>query len=163
MRTTQTLFALGLATLSCMAVAQPAPVGTVQSVGGLVTVSDASTVNNAVPGMTFANGAQFVTSSNGTAVLRVGRDCEIRLKPNQSFTVDKDKTCDGLLALVQNLPGAAVVATSGPALPLLGVALAGAVLAGNSGRGTAAVVGGGGQTPDPGGGGGVPTPPISPQ
>jgi hypothetical protein len=152
MHASHSIFTLAIAVLSCVAVAQPVQIGSVKSVGGLVTVSDANTVNSVVPGMAVVDGARFVTSSSGTAVLKVGRDCEVPLKPNQSVIVERDKTCPELLALVQNLSsGAPVVATSNNALQVIGMAAVAALLLGNSGG--APAIGGdggiGGQTPEP--------------
>jgi hypothetical protein len=101
----------GLA-ISVCAIAQtqapaPAPVqlGTVDNVQGLVTMSDGTSIGNVVNGNAVLDGSRFVTSSSGSAVLKMSNGCDIRLKPSQSLTVQSGLNCDALVAAIQSLEG----------------------------------------------------------
>src|SRR3954468_7774690 len=96
----KTITALGALLLSAAALAQ-AVVGAVTGVQGLVTVSTASTVANAVPGSPVADGNRYVTGSNGTLTLKMNNGCEVTLKPNQSLVIAGNVTCEALLAMIQ--------------------------------------------------------------
>ncbi len=73
-----------------------ASLGTIANVQGLVTVSDGTTIGNAVPGSPITDGMQFVTSSTGSLTLQTANGCAVTLKPNQTVTVQKNMTCDDL-------------------------------------------------------------------
>ena len=158
----KSLSAVGIAALAGAVFAQIV-IGSVTDVKGLVTVSDATSVTTVVKNAPIVDGTRFVTSSSGSAMLRLnqqGRDCEIELKPNQSLVVDQDKTCPQLLALVLSTStDAAAVAIGGTGTRdalLAGLAITVALIAGKTT---------GGSTPAPGGGeGNLPElPPLSGQ
>lgn len=102
-------------------------IGTVDTVKGLVTVSDANSVNTAVPGMSITDGARLVASSSGTATITINRNCHLTLEPNQSVTVSQDKSCNQMVAAIQTLPaaGTGVAAAPGAAGGAAGTAAAG--------------------------------------
>lgn len=99
------------AVFASMAASAQAPVGVVLRVEGLVTVSDGVTVNSGVTGGAIPNGARFVTSSTGSVTLRMNNGCIVTLKPNQAVTVDRESTCEALVASIQPV-GGVVVATA---------------------------------------------------
>lgn len=148
--------------LSCaagMAAAQSQPVevlGKVTEARGVVTVSDGATVGIAERGTAFFDGTRFVSSPSGRAELTLDNGCKIRLEPNQSLVVRGKVTCEALMAMVQPVSGAPVLAGAGgltgaTALRVAGIAGAALLLANNGGSGTSSG----------GGGGGIPIPPIS--
>jgi len=83
--------------------AAPAQLGVVDDVQGLVTVSDGTSIGNAVNGNPVIDGNRFVTSSSGSALLRMEKGCDIRLKPSQSLIVKSGLNCEALLAAIQSL------------------------------------------------------------
>lgn len=98
-------FALLLtAFVSTAAMAQaPAPiVGVAESVQGLVTVSQGNTLGNLVKDSNVANGARVVTTSTGSAVLKLRNGCIINLAANQAVTIDSSLDCKALVAGVQS-------------------------------------------------------------
>ena len=106
------VFALAAIVFSAGAIAQ-SQIGTIASVQGLVTMSDATKVTTVLLGSAVLDGASVVTSSTGFTTISVNGGCDIRLTPNQSVTVTKDKTCAALLAAVTPLPAGTVVAGTG--------------------------------------------------
>jgi hypothetical protein len=81
----------------------PAQLGTVDEVKGLVTVSDGTSIGNVVNGNPVIDGSRFVTSSSGSALLRMSHGCDIRLKPSQSLTVKSALNCEALIAAIETL------------------------------------------------------------
>jgi hypothetical protein len=81
----------------------PAQLGTVDDVQGLVTVSDGTSIGNVVNGSPVIDGSRFVTSSSGSALLRMSKGCDIRLKPSQSLVVQDGLNCEALIAAIQTL------------------------------------------------------------
>ncbi|WP_048437952.1 hypothetical protein [Caenimonas sp. SL110] len=162
--TQKILCAIALAAFAGAAASQGV-VGRVTNVQGLVTVSDSTTVTSVIAGAPVNTGTRYVTSSTGTATIVVnagGRECTVTLQPNQSFTLEPNRTCAQLVALVQTLPaapGTAVAAVAVPPaapaaaaggagfLPVLALLGAGAVLANSSGS-SGPAGGGGGQLPN---------------
>jgi hypothetical protein len=96
----KTFLAIGSALFAAAAFAQ-APIGKVESVNGIVTVTDGARGGTAASGNAITSGMRFVTTSGGSAVLRLNNGCVVNLKPNQSVTVDQGMSCDQLLASVQ--------------------------------------------------------------
>ena len=109
----KTILAITSVFFAGAAIAQ-APVGTVASVQGLVTVTDGTTGGTAAAGTPIKNGMRFVTTSNGSAVLRLNNGCEVRLRPSQAVTVLQSMNCRELLAAVQSV-APTVVAGNGSA------------------------------------------------
>lgn len=131
--------------------AQVIAVGTTTDVRGLVTVSEGTTMHSSLTGNPVINGSRFVTSSTGYVTLKFENGCEVKLKPNQSLTVDRERNCAALWASIESVAGpVGAFALGAGALPLpagtngvligLGV-LAGAALLLDSGGGTAAAQG----------------------
>lgn len=106
--------------------------GEVAEVRGLVTMSLGSTVATVVPDTPIFDGARFVTSSSGGAMLKFKNGCTIELKQNEWIQIDSTKDCSSLLASVKSTVGPAAAGDSlfaRSALPLIGAAaLAGAVI-----------------------------------
>ena len=142
--------------LSANALAQtpaPAPgkvIGKVTRVEGLVTVSDTKGISRVALNDPVIDRTRYVTSSSGSVTLKMDQGCDIELKPNQALTVEDDRTCEALWALIGSFGAgraAALFLVGGSVILILGG-------------------GGGGGTPDtpvtpPGNGGQLPD--ISPQ
>jgi hypothetical protein len=89
--------------------ASPRPVppkavlGKAIEVKGLVTVSDESGVSRVVVNNAVIDRSRFVTSSSGSATLRLDNGCDILLKPNQALTIEHEQPCDALWASIESL------------------------------------------------------------
>ena len=162
MKKSLTALSLAFAAGALLAQAPQAPdaLGKVTEARGVVTVSDGATVGIAQNGTPFFDGTRFVSSPSGRAELTLDNGCVIRLEPNQSLVVRGKVSCEQLMALVQNVPGAPVVAGAGTGSGLTGMralGIAGAALL------VAGAGGGGGSSGSGGGGGNIPNPPVSGQ
>lgn len=113
---------------------QPALIGKSAEVKGLVTVSDGSTVRSVLDGSPVVDGTRYVTSSNGSVLLRMDNGCDVRLQPNQALVVRDKDDCPALWAAIQNVGDRAVAGYlgGGGGLALLGATLAGAALLRNT-------------------------------
>ena len=157
------LSGLGVVVLSGLVVAQSI-IGSISEVKGLVTVSDAATVSNVVLNAPVIDGTRYVTSSTGYVTLKLDRNCDVHLKPNQSLVVDQNLSCPALIALIQSTQDAAMAVLFGggisnnTALQLIGTMTILALL-GDGSSGTVPGVPGPG--PGPGEPGPLPCPPIS--
>ena len=111
-----------------MAQAVPGAVGVVQSTDGLVTVSQANTLGNAVKDVRILDGARIVTTGTGTTVVRLNSGCLVKLDPNQSVTIDSKLDCRAQVASIENtVPVATGQGISNPiGLAALGVGALGA-------------------------------------
>ena len=82
----------------------PAPsVGTIQSVQGLVTISQGTTLGNAASGTPLTNGAIVVSTCGASTFIQLRSGCSVPLSPRQSVTVNTELSCDQLLNSVQQL------------------------------------------------------------
>lgn len=100
----KTILAIGSAFIAAGAFAQAqTAIGTVESVQGLVTVTDGVTGGTATAGSPIKSGMRFVSTSTGSAVLRMKNDCVIRLQPSQAVTVLDNTNCRELLAGVRSV------------------------------------------------------------
>lgn len=81
------------------------PLGTVESVQGIVTVTTGTAGGTAVKGFPIGDGMRFVATSSGSAVLRFNNGCVINLQPNQAVTILRSMNCPELLAAVQSVGG----------------------------------------------------------
>ena len=88
----------------------PGPVASIQTIEGLATVNEGSTLISAFKGERILNGARIVTSANGSTVITMDNRCVISLSPNQAVTINTSLDCRTLVAGVQTT----VVATSSP-------------------------------------------------
>ena len=86
-------------------------IGIVETVQGIVTVTDGTVGGTVIKGNLVKDGMRFVATSNGTALLRMDNGCDVKLEPLQSVTVRKGDTCPVLLAGIHSV-GAAPVAGS---------------------------------------------------
>jgi len=140
------LIAANVLAQTAAAVQKRAVIGKVTRVEGLVTVSDAIGVTRVALNDPVIDRNRYVTSSSGYVTLKFDKGCEVELKPNQALTVEDEKTCEALWALIGSFGWRSSLApfvAGGAAILLLG---------------------GGGNTPStPGSSGQIPTPPISPQ
>jgi hypothetical protein len=154
----------------------PKPIlGKAIEVKGLVTVSDESGVSRVVVNNAVIDRSRFVTSSSGSARLRLDNGCDILLKPSQALTIEHEQPCDALWASIESLgnPSGLLLASGVSSASLIPFAVGGAIMllsgsGGNGGSGAAGPGGSGGNTPggppDDGAGGSIPTPPhISPE
>jgi hypothetical protein len=104
----KTFAALVVLAVSAAAISQttaPVHLGTVQSVQGLVTVSDGTSIGNVVSGTAIMDGSRIVTSSSGSATLKLDNGCTIDLKPSRSLTFQGQKDCDQTVAAIVVLDG----------------------------------------------------------
>lgn len=98
------VFAISCVLAFASAWAQPA-VGSLANVNGLVTITQNNQLVTVGNGATFADGARIVATVNSRVTVRMANGCDVRLAPNQSFTVDNSQTnCTALQATVTNLP-----------------------------------------------------------
>ena len=72
-------------------------------VEGLVTVSQGQSVGLLESGTRLPEGSRVVTGSSGSAVLRVGPNCEVTLQPNQTLQIPANRACSEVLASVQSI------------------------------------------------------------
>ena len=129
---TKLAFALLLTAFASTAALAQGPgesVGVVQSVDGLVTVSQGNTLGNVVKDEKILNGARVVTTSTGSAVVKLNNGCLISLAPNQSVTVDPRLDCKALVASIQSTGAGAFAAGAGAGAGN-GVAIAAAIAGG---------------------------------
>lgn len=151
MTKTQCVLAAGL--LACVPVLAQNVLGTTTEVNGLVTVSSGMNLATATQGMPVVDGARYVTSSGSFATLKLNNGCVLRMKPNQSITVDGQKTCEQLLALLETSRDSMVAMQAGTAggfNPLVGMAvLGGAALVQSASSGSSNSGGSGGVIPEP--------------
>ena len=94
------LLAAALVCTPLLAQEQPKVVGKTDGVKGLVTVSfgtNVSTVTGVIP---ILDKSRFVTASTGYATLKFDDGCDVRLEPNQAYTVEGDRSCAARLLLV---------------------------------------------------------------
>jgi hypothetical protein len=127
------LMALGVIAICASAMSQaqapdPKLVGRVGEVEGLVTVSDGTTVSNVVKDSAIIEHTRYVTSSTGSAVLKMNNGCTLDLKPNQSLTIDNAKDCEALIAAIESLSNSNGILAFLPSAPVALGALASAAL-----------------------------------
>lgn len=113
-----TKFAFALLLTACvstsaMAQGPAASVGVVQSVDGLATVSQGNTMGNLFKEERILNGARVVTTSTGSAVIKLDNGCLISLAPNQAVTIDSRLDCKALVAGITGTGGVAAGAAAG--------------------------------------------------
>lgn len=95
------------ALFAAVALAQ-ASLGTVGKTQGIVTFTDGATVGTVTEGSTITDGMQFVTTSDSSVTLKLNNGCTLTLQPRQVVTVDKDMTCQELVAAVRPVGGVLV-------------------------------------------------------
>lgn len=83
------------------------PIGVVQSVEGLVTVSQGNTLGNVVKDKKILNGARLVATATGFAVVKLDNGCLVSLKPNQAVTIDSRLDCKAVVAGIETSGAAA--------------------------------------------------------
>ena len=141
------------ATALSAAIAQPAapvqPLGSAVEVKGLVTISQGNVVANAAPGSPLFNGARVMTTSTGSATLRLAGGCVVSLAANQMVVVNEGVDCRALVASVQPVGPAVAAAATGagagagtPAALVVGPVLAGMLVGVSMGAGMGSPVSG---------------------
>src|SRR6185369_10534255 len=100
----KSFIAVSLVLVSGAAFAQ-AQLGTINSVQGIVTVTDGAVGGTTSPGSPINNGMRFVATSSGSAVIRLNNGCVVSLQPNQAVTILQSMTCAEQLAAVQPIGG----------------------------------------------------------
>lgn len=90
---------------------------------GLVTVTTGNQLVNAANDMRLRRGARIATTTGATTTLEFRNGCRIRIKANETYTVDDEDCCGALFAIVPLAPlaAAAGVAVSTPLLLTGGV------------------------------------------
>lgn len=130
------LFAIaGLAGVVALAHAAE-PLGTLNDVSGVVSVSGSGLVSRAKDGTPVYAGSSVLVASNGKATLMLNNGCTIRMAASQHLVVDAKLPCDQMQASVKQLFPAYRVAQAGIASGLPGAAGSGAG-AGAAGTGAA--------------------------
>jgi len=89
-------------TTAALAQAPVASVGVVESAEGLVTVSQENTLGNLVKDAKISNGARVMTTSTGSATLKLASGCVIALAPNQVVTIDSRLDCKTLVSNISS-------------------------------------------------------------
>ncbi len=117
------LLAAGTA-MSALAQGTQAPkvVGKFANVTGLVTVSTADSLANAVNGASFAIGSRVVATASGGVTLKFDNGCDLTLKANESVTVSENSQCK-LAALPSTGPSVVPAAGVGAGTSALGPVL----------------------------------------
>src|SRR5512133_2307560 len=87
-------------------------IGKATRVEGIVTMTDGVRGGTLLVNSPITDGARVVTSSNGSATLRIDNGCDITLKPNQAVTV-RQQPCEVLLLGIQSVGAGAAVAAVG--------------------------------------------------
>lgn len=83
------------------------PIAKIIELDGLVTVADQNQLVNGSLNLPLFKGARVLTTSTGVATVEFDNGCRVKLKPNESLTVDENE-CKALLL------------ASGAAAPLTG-------------------------------------------
>lgn len=111
-------------------------IASLKSVVGSVLVSKETGLSSGNDDVRLGTGTRVITTSNSEAVVKYDDGCEVRLKPNQRFEVDKGKTCAVLISQVESIvteaqgtAGMGVLAggSAGELLPALAVGAGGIV------------------------------------
>ena len=109
---------------------EPATIARLKDLHGNVLVSKVSGLAAGHDGTRLAEGVRVITANSSEVVVQYDDGCEVRLKPNQRFQVDRGKACALLVAQPESIlatpEGAAVTTVAGTAgvtailLPSLG-------------------------------------------
>ena len=123
---------------------EPAPIAKLKDLHGNVLVSKPSGLAAGGEGTPLREGVRVITANSSDVVVQYDDGCEVRLKPNQRFLVERGKPCAVLVAQPESIlstpEGAAVTTIAGAAgvtailLPSLGVAGIAAILERRSDR-----------------------------
>ena len=117
---------------------EPAPIAKLKDLHGNVLVSKSSGLAAGGEGTRLVEGVRVITANSSDVVVQYDDGCEVRLKPNQRFLVERGKPCAVLVAQPESIlatPEGATVTTvagaagvSGILLPSLGAASIAAIL-----------------------------------
>ena len=109
---------------------EPQTIARLKDLQGNVLVSTPTGLAGGKDGTRLAEGVRVITANSSQVVVQYDDGCEVRLKPNQRFQVDRGKACATLLAQPESIlatpEGAAATAVAGTAgvtailLPSLG-------------------------------------------
>lgn len=110
---------------------EPPSIARLKDLHGNVLVSKSSGLAAGGEGTRLAEGVRVITANSSDVVVQYDDGCEVRLKPNQRFQVERGKPCAVLVAQPESIlatpEGAAVTTVAGAAgvtailLPSLGV------------------------------------------
>ena len=127
-----------------LAADEPAPIAKLKDLHGNVLVSKSSGLAAGREGTQLTEGVRVITANSSDVVVQYDDGCEVRLKPNQRFQVERGKPCAVLVAQPESIlatpEGAAVTTVAGAAgvtailLPSLGAAGLAAILERRSDR-----------------------------
>jgi len=81
----------------------PATIAKLKDVHGNVLVSRASGLGAGSDGTRLAEGVRVITANSSEVVVQYDNGCEVRLKPNQRFQVERDKPCAFLVAQPESI------------------------------------------------------------
>ncbi|HST01580.1 MAG TPA: hypothetical protein VLJ84_07965 [Usitatibacter sp.] len=123
---------------------EPVPIAKLKDLHGNVLVSKSSGLAAGGEGTRLTEGVRVITANSSDVVVQYDDGCEVRLKSNQRFLVERGKPCAVLVAQPESIlatpEGAAVTTIAGAAgvtailLPSLGVAGLAAILERRSDR-----------------------------
>jgi hypothetical protein len=102
---------LAISAVAAVSAYAQAPLGTVSNVQGVVTATQGSTGLTVVTGTPIQSGMRFVTTSRGSATLRLNSGCVVTVPGGHGVTVLENMTCQQLTASVQPVTS---VAGAGP-------------------------------------------------
>lgn len=94
---------LAIAALSAAAASAQAPIGTVTSVNGVVTVTTGTTGTAIAAGAPVLAGSRVITTSTGSATLRLNDGCVITVPAGHALTVVAGRTCEQLRGAMQRV------------------------------------------------------------
>jgi len=140
------LLAALVAAVPAMAAAadEARPIAKLKDVHGNVLVSRSSGLAAGSEGTRLVEGTRVITANSSEVIVQYDDGCEVRLKPNQRFQVERGKPCAVLVAQPESIlatpEGATVTSLAGAAgvsailLPSLGAAGIAAIVERRSGR-----------------------------
>jgi len=114
-------------TTTTLAQTPVASTGVVESVEGLVTVSQDNSLGNLVKDAKISSGARVVTTTTGSVSMKLASGCVIRMIPNQAVTIDSKLDCKALVASISStgtLESSVVAASNAAFIPAMGGAFA---------------------------------------
>jgi hypothetical protein len=106
---------------STKALAQQTPVesvGVVETIEGLVTVSQGNSVGNLKKDSIIVDGAFVANTSTGSASIRLANGCGIGLGPNQAVLIDASLECKAQSSKIQSNGNVPMTTGNGKPLPL---------------------------------------------
>lgn len=113
------LFVAAIASMAPAFADDPQPIAKLKDVHGNVLVSKSSGLAAGGEGTRLVEGSRVITANSSEVIVQYDDGCEVRLKPNQRFLVERGKPCAVLVAQPESIlatpEGAAVTTVAGAA------------------------------------------------